>query len=1275
MTISTSIHSNAFNFMSYLGGGVDARTGVYSLSIDFPPVSGNDQLGPELGLVLRYSPLNTADSGYGKGWSLQLSQFDPLTRIVSLVSGETHKQTSRDGTRLKMQEQKLDSFHLYEESNSRWRLAHRSGQVEILELQGAGQHRVAMPVQIFNEQGQWLKLTYTSFNDYPLLVAVTDMRGDTLVTITRESNRARLSVRSDAGEAAYNLVFEGTDKEVGRIELPTENLASWRFKYGLERGLEVIKEVRTPTGGYEQVFYEDGGHLFPNGSGRTPLPRVTRHVAHPGFGQPSIDTRYTYSSNGHNFLGGNAQLNWIDDGLDNLFRQVIEYDYGVTETLWVDNLPVRSTARTYNKFHLLTQEVTCHGEQLSGDRKEVVGNHIHQVTTRYNLTAGKTFAEQPNYCQLEHGVDTQWWLADNPTAKRTESTSSTYYNNGNLQSQTAINGITETFTWYENAGEGYPGDAEGFVRHLKEKVQKPAEGHPGNAVARTTRYTYQSLPVLAASAGDVQLDHWVAPDKETLDSNGPLKVTEYTFESQPAESPLPDKPLLHGRALAEQVRFPNPKAGEPGEPETLDTRTDFTYSYQELDWGVVKRRSAWANGKVRVIETLQSVTGFDKTAKRVRLQHSLATGEPLLNRDDNDVEIRYEYDALRRVTREIVSPGKPEEAQRRYEYQLCANETEQASQTRIDVKDVQTVAQVDGLYRVIAEQRQDVDDPARAGELRDSYAATFDAWGRQVSETEIDWLAASELHLTRQIRYDVWGEQWCEIGADGVGQFAETDPIGDGTTGPIKREWRQLMFDDAGQELENGAKTAVTETQLDLFENAVRVRRLAKEKPEDALETKVMSLVETAYDGFGRKQREVSGLSASSRQIETFSYDAFDRLLTHGLRDRTEVVKRSYAAHSDRDLPVKIAVDGIELGEQAFDGLDRMVVSITGGRRQVYSYEPGQLKPSTVTTPTGDITYQYLPYLTEEPVQRSLGGQQASYTFDQHNARLTACTEAGGEAFTRSYYSTGEVRTETRGEYEMAYGYSYRGRLESYKDVLDQTQVYEYDQVGRLQSTSLGSLQTDFSYDDLGRTRSYETVDKTGDVVRSLKTTLGYDVLERETSRTFSFSDHPEQTLVQEYDDFDRLTKRTLKEGSTLLSEETYRYDTRGRLDLYNCTGDQCPMNPYGTQINQELFLFDALDNITVVATTLMGGKTNVAQYSFSPTDPVQLIKITNTHEDYQKQIDLEYDANGNLVLDDAQRKLEYDALNRLRRVEDPQKGACTYGYDPMNVLSSTSAL
>ncbi|POP94095.1 hypothetical protein CXB40_27785, partial [Pseudomonas syringae pv. avii] len=89
MSTTTSLHSNAFNFMSFLNSGVDPRTGLYTASISLPELKANDLAGPLVPIALAFSPLNTQDSGYGFGWNLQLSQFDPVTRMLSLSSGES----------------------------------------------------------------------------------------------------------------------------------------------------------------------------------------------------------------------------------------------------------------------------------------------------------------------------------------------------------------------------------------------------------------------------------------------------------------------------------------------------------------------------------------------------------------------------------------------------------------------------------------------------------------------------------------------------------------------------------------------------------------------------------------------------------------------------------------------------------------------------------------------------------------------------------------------------------------------------------------------------------------------------------------------------------------------------------------------------------------------------------------------------------------------------------------------------------------------------------
>ncbi|MFG0633773.1 sugar-binding protein, partial [Pseudomonas sp. xss_2] len=176
MTASTAVHSNAFSFMSFLTSGVDPRTGQYTVSIRFPEVPANDLQGPALPLGLFFSPLNSTDSGYGKGWNLQLSQvdyhIDPVSNktfeIVSLHTGETFCLTGEIPDpvtglrRLTMKEQKLASFHLYpllaSQGLQRYKVAHRSGLVEILQQVETG--KPALPVEVYSAEGHKLILSY-----------------------------------------------------------------------------------------------------------------------------------------------------------------------------------------------------------------------------------------------------------------------------------------------------------------------------------------------------------------------------------------------------------------------------------------------------------------------------------------------------------------------------------------------------------------------------------------------------------------------------------------------------------------------------------------------------------------------------------------------------------------------------------------------------------------------------------------------------------------------------------------------------------------------------------------------------------------------------------------------------------------------------------------------------------------------------------------------------------------------------------------------------------
>ncbi|MBX8498181.1 sugar-binding protein, partial [Pseudomonas cichorii] len=130
-----TVHSNAFNFLSAVQAGVDPRTGQYTCAITLPELKANHLCGPIVPLTLGFSPMSPRNTGFGKGWSVRLSHFDTVSRILSLSTGETFR-IEGTASQPTVPERKIDSFHFSVEATGRYRVVHKSGLVEILTLRG-----------------------------------------------------------------------------------------------------------------------------------------------------------------------------------------------------------------------------------------------------------------------------------------------------------------------------------------------------------------------------------------------------------------------------------------------------------------------------------------------------------------------------------------------------------------------------------------------------------------------------------------------------------------------------------------------------------------------------------------------------------------------------------------------------------------------------------------------------------------------------------------------------------------------------------------------------------------------------------------------------------------------------------------------------------------------------------------------------------------------------------------------------------------------------------
>lgn len=591
-------------------------------------------------------------------------------------------------------------------------------------------------------------------------------------------------------------------------------------------------------------------------------------------------------------------------------------------------------------------------------------------------------------------------------------------------------------------------------------------------------------------------------------------------------------------------------------------------------------------------------------------------------------------------------------------YTLTNGDGKPAMQSARDVKGVETITYLDGHNRVIRETRRDAD--ALGGDskkYREIYRATYNNRDQMTSETVIDWEREKDVELTSLFNYDDWGEQRSVVRPDGVQEHELTDPIARTTT-----QW-----------LEGMGQTVTTNNLFDKPDSVIRI---------DLGETKISEHT-YHYDGLGRTAEEYDAAGNWTR----YEYDAFDRMTKTTLPD-SNVVERQYAAHSSEDLPVKISVNDRVLGEQGFDGLDRMVLSITGGRASVYTFDPGQSQPKSVKRPSGVETgYVYRPELGEDPEQRIAQESTAIYTYDPENARLRTTEEEDDQgikhSLERQYFSTGDLKCEIRGQTgeaprSMFYEYSRQGRLLSYIDVLEQTQSYRYDYLARLTSTELGTTSSKFTYDKWSQLKTIDTVDGTQRLIIALE----YDDFGREKLRTFDLGNQVIQTLSQTYDEVDRLTQRILMQGAETLRKESYVYDSRGRLVDYGCTGSARPVDPYGKIIERQEFTFDAQDNMAFVVTTFEGGKHSIFFEYKNTEDPCQLTGLTNKLDPelpddplYPPRIDFCYDPDGNLLRDEVGRILAYDSLGRLISVSALSgESGNDYHYDSLDTLDGSSS-
>lgn len=1183
---SSAVHSNAFNFGEFVSGGVDPRTGMYTCAFSLGKLHSADLNGPELALSVSFNPLNQADSGFGVGWSLTLTNYDLRSKVMTLSNGERYKAVETSSG-LKFKEMKLQTAKVSVTGAGRYEVRYKDGRRELLKVLAGTQ--VAVVEKIIAANGVSITLKHELFNQFPRLAEVSDAKR-CLLKITRAAGQVTLSRHPDtASSSNYKLILKNS--RVTAIELPVGK--GWDLEYEVIAGTSYVHRIVNPLRGVEIIRYKRHGHRFISGVEQT-LPFVIAHDVYPGRGQPRVCKTYTYSD--HNFLG-QGLLPARDSDLDPLYLAPSNYVYTSDEHLLVSGKIHTRIKRTYNKFHLLVAEVTtCGDAQIA-------------TATEYHCSVTKPFSEQVAQFRMPK-VHTVTYLDRRTQQQRVETTITEFDGEGNLLKQVEPTGVMTTTEYYPAiGGDNCPEDPLGFSRFPKKRTVTAAASDGASTV---TYYDYALQPALEGA----ELAS-VLPVEERF-----FEVVEgvEVLRSKTARIYLntPEDPLKHGAAKEQSVTL-------------NDKKTVIEFSY-ELEGDRLRVRS--------------STRGFDGALQTSEKVLSTLTGLQVSEVGVDGEHIEYEYDAIGRAVGKTVAAGTPFAAATRWAY-LAASKQQPATMVTTDPAGGEQKVAYDGLERVITVQEKDCDHPDKDGliQTRTLYSALHDSVGHKVKVTLTDWRDGKPCPVSTCYEFDSWGQVSKTLHDDGRIEHSEADPV-------LRRQtnWLQGM-----------GKTITV------------VNDFGKPLSVESFNLKNRSLGKTVYtyDGYGRTASQTDPVGNTSR----YEYDVFDRMTRNVLPDGSKVVTE-YAEHSDEGLAIDIKVGDKVLGQQTYDGLGRLIQSTVGGRKSEAGYEAGFTQPQWYKSADGKKTeFTYLRELGGLLTERKAEGLVTTMTYDPVSGKPLTCTESG-RSRSFAYHPSGRLKSETTsfGAVTKATSstWSLQGRPITHVDVLGTDNRSEYDEFGRLLSASQGLLTTEFHYN--ARTGMLEWT-KTEDtsIKRQMITRFAYDDIGRETRRTFEIQGQPDQTLESTYTLAGKLAQKVSRRGTQLLRDEQFTYDGRGRLIQYDCAGTQKPRDPYGKEIIQQTFTFDALDNILTVQTKFPLG-VNLTTFSYDNPDPVQLSAVKHSHVDYPPAVTLEYDANGRMIKDDQARTLAYDAFGRLEQLSDAGGSAFRgYHYDGFDDLVELS--
>ncbi|VVE33634.1 tRNA3(Ser)-specific nuclease WapA [Pandoraea horticolens] len=1267
-----SFFTQANNFVSAAAGGVDPRTGLFNFNLALGTLNGNRDLGPALPIQLSYSPLlgllvpdNVANKGFGKGVNIGLTSYDDGSNsLLSLSTGEQIKIGKAETVVQQLNQYKLKNFRFekYDDQTNPdpvygdcYKVIHKSGRIEILSGPQKSS-KVKVPTNLLTPAGHGLILDWDFSFDPPKLKAVKDDI-NTLLKIDYSDTKAVIHFFPDASKEAYDveLWFTGVQlTKVRNLALGQDAPLDWDLEYDEVSSLwgSWLTKITSPGGMLEEAFYyKDGrGSHFPDSAKLPVLPSVYQFLrnAGPMRETPATQFRYDYSDN--NFLGYGSGLDWRSDQ-DNLYGVLADYSYSSMETYRCGGKIIQ-TRRTYNSFHLMTDQSTVCDRTVTGTQ------------TAYGVIDGQPFEKQPAYFQLPIKTTASWsdglsWGNDFRITK--QETGYRWDDWGNLLHQdtrmimdggTIQEGCASEWVYYDENGEdGCPASPSGMQCFVKSVTTTPASSDYADSPTRQRLYRYG--PITPAGNGI----HLFVRKIWASSSNiyGPSASASASASS-----------AGDTRLLAEQTFTYASSASDAGR---LTSRT-LTHHSDKDAAGAYSQTERFDTGDDpdhpgNLIKTV-TFTTYDNHNRVTCSYSSYFTGRVWKDIDAKGRVTTYDYDGLGRVTAVTQNPGSQYENITTYQYELRDGFDESFLITTTDARNNKARQGRDGLGRLLYTDVSDIDNQTGDGAWFRTLTQTYNELGGVVSAAEFDYTNGTQAASLRSaFQYDNWlqlsntTQTYGDVPAHEVTRFD-----------PITLTGRTYFM--------GGATTTGSGTRSLNFGRAP----VKQERYAAADSTSPYSARSMAYDGLNR----LRSLTDELGRTTTYAYDDWDRLNNVTLPDNTTVSYR-YRQESADTRAVEVRANDKLLGTRQFDGLGRLTEATVGGRqwRHIYATDADD-DPSQTTAPDGSQRfYSYVAELDDALSSVTPAAETSAldtvpfqrFAYDPPSGLMTAAmTEATRIDYTP--YPSGRLKEQALDidgtSRKMSYAaYSIAGALQTYVHVDGARRNIIRDTNGRIKTVADETVKVDdLIYDGLDRLRGWTVYDLTG--THTVQTSIDMiDDFMRETQRTIKDSrDGLTWQIQQQWNALDQITARkTLRNGS-LYRNETFGYDVRNRLTLWSCSGDGAACDRYGNVMASQSFGFDPFNNITSAVTVFTDGTQNSAAFTYDDSlDPCKLTRITNTHSSYPAVADIKYDQGGRIVDDGMGLQLDYDWLGRLGHALDVNTGRrTTYGYDAFDRLS-----